>query len=231
MNLLGKGHDPNFWVKVRESEAYRPYREALLKYWNENLENYEFAALRYSDFKLFFETGNRSIYERKYFSRRRAFETSVPLALIYPEEKKYIDMVNEIIYVMCDEYTWCLPAHQSQIQTNDNSRPDLFATETACHMAMADTLLGDRLEPLIRSRIRVEAKRRVIDSYINVGNWWWENATSNWAAVCTASVAGCFMLLFPELLTDELIARMCRGIDGYLDAMDHLIALLKAETV
>ncbi len=220
MKLLGRGHDPEFWAKVRDGEAFRPYREALHKYWDENLENFEFMALKYSDFKLFFETGNRSIYERQYFSRRRALETSVPLALIYPEEKKYIDMVNEIIYVMCDEYTWCLPAHQAQIQTNDNARPDLFATETACHMAMADALLGDRLEPLIRSRIRAEAKRRVIDSYIGNPNWWWENATSNWAAVCTASVAGCFMLLFPELLTEELIARMCRGIDGYLSGFN-----------
>ena len=216
MKLLGRGQDPEFWAKVRESEAYRPYREELLKYYNENVVNYDYHALRYSDFKLFFTTGNRSIYESKYFSRRRVLETVLPLSLIYPEEQKYLDAVMEIIYVMCDEYTWCLPAHQRQIDYNDNSRPDLFCTETGCYLSMADLLLGDRLEPLIRSRIRYEVKRRVVDSYINVGNWWWENATSNWAAVCTASVAACFTILYPELLTEELIARMCHGIDNYL---------------
>ena len=158
MKLLGRGQDPEFWAKVRESEAYRPYREELLKYYNENVVNYDYHALRYSDFKLFFTTGNRSIYESKYFSRRRVLETVLPLALIYPEEQKYIDAVMEIIYVMCDEYTWCLPAHQRQIETNDNSRPDLFCTETGCYLSMADLLLGDRLEPLIRSRIRYEVK-------------------------------------------------------------------------
>ena len=93
MNLMGKGQDPNFWKKVRESEAFLPYREKLLKYFNENVENYDYKALRYSDFKLFFVTGNRSIYESKYFSRRRVLETVVPLALIYPDEQKYLDAV------------------------------------------------------------------------------------------------------------------------------------------
>ena len=216
MKLLGKGQDPEFWARVRESEAYRPYREQLLKYYTENIENYDYHALRYSDFKLFFVTGNRSIYEGKYFSRRRVLETAVPLALIYPEEQKYIDTVMEIIYVMCDEYTWCLPAHQAQIQTNDNSRPDLFCTETGCYLSMTDLLLGDRLDPLIRSRIRYEVKRRVIDSYEGAAVWWWENATSNWAAVCTASVAACYTILYPERLTDAIIARMERSIGNYL---------------
>ena len=46
MKLLGRGQDPAFWAKVRESEAYRPYREELLKYYNENVVNYDYHALR-----------------------------------------------------------------------------------------------------------------------------------------------------------------------------------------
>ncbi|MBQ9116897.1 MAG: heparinase II/III family protein, partial [Clostridia bacterium] len=174
-------------------------------------------ALRYSDFKLFFTTGNRSVYEGAYFQRRHAAEDCAILSLIYPEEQVYIDQLMDLIYAMCDEYTWCLPAHQGQLDKNDNCRIDLFAAESAFRLAEMLTILGDRLEPLIKSRIMAEIDRRITTPFFATENYgWWENGNMNWTAVCMGSVACTMMLVHPELVDEKFIARVNRAMDNFI---------------
>ena len=110
MRLLGRAQDPRFWSEdVRNKPEFERYRTELLKYWEKNgLETKNFEALRYSDFKLFWTTGDREKYQGAYFGRRTAIEVTVPLCLIYPEEEKYINKLMDLVYSVCDEYTWCL---------------------------------------------------------------------------------------------------------------------------
>ena len=119
MHLLGKAMDPAFWQEVREKESYKRFRDELAAMWEKDcqtpLEN-----LRYSDFRMFKYTGNRSIYEGQYFLRRRRMNACALLSLIYPEEEKYIVALMDTIYAICDEYTWCLPAHQTALEINNN---------------------------------------------------------------------------------------------------------------
>lgn len=205
MNLLERAHDKEFWKEVREDDFYKGRRDFLLSMWDKHCQSDDTEALRYSDFKLFWTTGNRSIYQGPYFARRHQLEYSALLALIYPEEEKYINKVMDLIYAICDEYTWCLPAHQGQLEPNNNCRVDLFASETGYHLSEILVLLGDRLDPLIKNRIMAETKRRIVDPYTAVENYgWWENGTSNWTAVCTGSVAGMMMHLYPEKVKDCL---------------------------
>ena len=221
MKLMGRGHDPEFWSDVRENKIFERYRTELLKYWDNHVENYEIKALTYSKWKLFWDSGDRREFESDYFTRRYAFEHTLALALIYPEEKKYTDKLMDIIFAICDEYTWCLPAHQMQNERNDNSRIDLFASEMALHLSMAYTLLGDRLDPLIRDRIRVEVDRRVISTYIGCDNYgWWEIGKSNWTAVCVGSVGCTMMLMRPELMTDRMIDRLTTAMQGFVDGFE-----------
>ena len=130
MNLLERAHDKEFWKEVREDDFYKGRRDFLHAMWDKHCQNDDTEVLRYSDFKLFWTTGNRSIYQGPYFGRRHQLEYAALLALIYPEEEKYINKVMDLIYTICDEYTWCLPAHQGQLEPNNNSRVDLFASET-----------------------------------------------------------------------------------------------------
>ena len=199
MNLLGKGMDPEFWKGVREKKCFETYRNELHKLWNERCENVPIYALKYSDYKMYWNSGNRSVYEGTYFTRRLAMDCSTLLALIYPEEEKYINRVMDQVYAICDEYSWCLPAHQGALEPNFNTKIDLFAAETGFALAEVYTLLGDRLEPLIRNRIMAEFKRRILIPYSTkeVANGW-EKCTNNWAAVCMGSVACGIMLLYPE---------------------------------
>lgn len=217
MKLLGKAHDPEFWREVREEEHFKDYRDGLLDHWEKTVENYVPEWLKYSEFKLFWTTGDRHKYEGPYFRRRAAMVTSALLSLVYPDEQKYLDKLMDIIYSICDEYTWCLPAHQGKLEPNNNSRIDLFASETGYMLAEICTLLEDRLEPLIKNRIMAETFRRIVKPFTDVENYgWWENGNMNWTAVCMGSVACTMMLLYPEKADDKFIDRTLKSMEGFL---------------
>ena len=220
MNLLGKAMDRDFWVDVREKDCYKKYRQELFDMWEKNVENGPIMQLKYSDFKLFWTTGNRSVYESTYFARRRALDSCALLSLIYPEEEKYLIRLMDQIYAICDEYTWCLPAHQGALEANNNKRVDLFAAETGFALAEIYTMLYDRLEPLIRNRIKAEIDRRIVAPLTEKDFYgWWENGRANWTAVCMGSVACTFMLVRPDLV-ESMKPRFDKSMECYLSGFN-----------
>ncbi len=217
MKLLGRGQDPAFWTGLKDKKEFERYIRELENYWLSEGESLEIGILPYSKWKLFWDTGDRGEYEHVYFERRRFIEHALPLALIFPEERVYIDKLSDVIFAICDEYTWCLPAHQGQRDKNDNSRVDLFASETAFHLAIIYTLLGERLDPLIRDRIRVETNRRIFDTITSCESYgWWETGSTNWTAVCTGSVGCAMMLMRPDLMDEVMEERLLRAMDGFI---------------
>lgn len=225
MNLLGKAADPKFWSEVvRNDEHYKVYLEERLKDWANYCEGKTITELKYSDFKLFFTTGERRKNENPYFRRRGMLTTSAILSLIYPEEEKYINFLNDIIFAICDEYTWSVAAHHPNLNVYDKTFIDLFASETGFALAEIYTLLGDRLDKIVRDRIKIEIQSRIIDSFLSGRRFWWaEKSTNNWAAVCAGSVGCTFMLIRPDLFPeikprlDEIMERFLSGFknDGY----------------
>ncbi|MBQ7386654.1 MAG: heparinase II/III family protein [Clostridia bacterium] len=219
MNLLGKAMDKGFWREVRERDSYAFFREETEKIWREHGER-EIMALKYSDYKLFFVTGDRKIYENTYFTRRLALDSAAIMSLIYPEEERYLDKLMDIIYAICDEYTWCLPAHQRQNDRNDNSRIDLMAAETGYALAEIYTLLSDRLDVLILRRIEAEIERRIFSSFEAENPYKnWEYVKNNWSAVCEGSVA-CTYMLMAEDRARTMIDRFEKSMEYYLSGLE-----------
>lgn len=224
MKVLGRACEPSFWTETaKNGAAFTTYRKECLEYYEKHkLESCSFPALTYSKLKLFFTTGDRDVYQNEYFARRSALEYTVPLALMYPDEEKYLKTVMDAVFIILDEYTWCLPAHQGELDKANSVKIDLFAAETGFWLSIIDNLFGDRLDPLIRERIRIEIDRRIVKPFLATESYsWWEDGHSNWTAVCTCGVAACFMLVFPEFMTDKLIDRfnkaMSSFIDGFMD--------------
>ncbi len=218
MNLLGKGNDPKFWSEtVRNNECFKFYRDEQLKNWEKLCENDTMETLKYTEFRLYGINGNRTIFQAPYYRRRVQVETATILSLIYPEEQKYLDYAMDMIFNICNEYSWCIPAHLPKLlEVVNQTHLDLFACETAYMLAEIYTLLGERLDPLIRERIKYEVKWRVVDSFLKHNNWGWEvHNTANWAAVCGGSVGCTFMLLFPELF-DTIKPRLDFTMENYL---------------
>ena len=168
MNLLGKAADHSFWSEVVKNDIhYKKFLNEKLADWDKYCEGKIITELKYSDFKQFFTTGNRSVYESQYFKRRGMLVTSAVLALIYPEEEKYINLLNDIIFAICDEYTWCVPAHHPELDVYDKTFIDLFASETGFSLAEIYTLLGNRLDKIVKDRIKIEIQSRIIDSFMS----------------------------------------------------------------
>ena len=218
MNLLGRGNDPKFWSEeVRFKDCYKFYRDFQQKNWDTLCEGATVEALKYTEFRLYGLNGNRTIFQKPYYLRRVQVETAVIMALIYPEEEKYLNFAMDMIFAICNEYIWSIPAHQPKLlEVVNRTHLDLFACETAYMLAEVYTLLGDRLDPLIREMIKVEVKTRVVDSYVRTTNWGWAvSNTANWAAVCGGSVGCTLMLLFPDMFY-ELKPRLDFTIENFL---------------
>lgn len=218
-NLIGKAHDKEFWKSVRNDPDYRFLIDGLLAIYEKDCDT-SIDELLYSEFKLFKTTGDRGVFEKPYFKRRRALSALSILSLIYPDEEKYLDGLMDVIYAICNEYTWCLPAHQPNIDALNEIYIDLFAAETGFALSEIYTLLSDRLEPLINARIKCEVKRRILDSFANKDAFSWENGKSNWTAVCMGSVACTFMLMAPELY-ERFEKRFDSSFEAYLSGFEN----------
>ena len=221
MNLLGKATDKNFWQSIKKEPCFESILRKLKKEYGKMLEEGDLKCHKYREFKTFFTTGERKVYEKQYNLFRNRAEAAAILLLIYPENTEYLDDLMDTLYDICDEYTWSFPAHQGQIQTHDNCHIDLGAAMTASQLAEIHTILKDRLDPLINSRIIHEIGRRVLDPFLATERYdWWELDHSNWAAVCIGGIARSMMLIRPKGMTPEFEKRVLASLDTYLSGFD-----------
>lgn len=190
-----RAKDPAFWEKVRTDAAYKPYVDEALEAYAQ-LKDEPIPADLFSKFNLFKETGDRAEFQRPYFRKRRRLNVCALLSMIFPDEPEYMQMLEDIIWAICDEYTWSLPAHISWAE-DERTDIDLFASETGYALSEIVTVLKDRLNPRVVKRVCEEIQRRIIESF-EVRVYDWEKVDSNWAAVCAGSVSVIYMYMAPE---------------------------------
>jgi hypothetical protein len=182
-------------------------------------------ALSFSLFRLFETTGDRADYQRVYFDRRRRFAGMV-LTTVIDESDASLTSLCDLIWEICNEYTWALPAHLpvgiDLVIANPVSPEqvvDLFAAHTAHMLAEVVSLLGERLPDWLHYRVRTEAERRVFQPASHASHrFWWETASMNWASVC----GGCAGMAALILVDDRerlavMIDRVVRTMECFLD--------------
>lgn len=181
--------------------------------------------LPFSQFHLFEKQGTRLEFERLYFDRRRRLAGLV-FATLLEETDAYLPALEDMIWEICNEFTWCLPAHLEQgleRVTAFTHKPeaviDLFAAETAHSLAESVYLLEGQLNPWIVYRVRTEIEKRTFrPMYEEPARFRWESQTHNWSAVCAGAVGMTALLLE----TDKerlagLIDRLVRAMECYLE--------------
>lgn len=195
--LLHETQIPGFWERIRLADEYKFMLEQLEEA-HEKYKTSPIQALKYSEFKLYEATGSRAEYEKSYFDRRGRLNTYAALSLIHGN-REYIETLEDIIWAVCDEYTWALPAH---INIGDVSAYpvsiDLFASETGFALSEIYYLLRDKLSVPVVDRLKIEINRRIIHSYEENPPSGWEKASNNWSAVCAAGVAASYFYIAPE---------------------------------
>ena len=180
-------------LAIPHNPLLQPYLQEIADY-ADKCRGTAIPSLPYSRFKLFHETGDRFQYEDSevgYFPRRGRITAFGALAWLYGREDD-IHELEDIIWAICDEYTWSLPAHveraafTSQLE-NDAYMVDLFAAETAQTLAEICFLMGEKIAPIVRLRVERLINERVFDRVLT-RDFGWMTATHNWAAVCAGSV-------------------------------------------
>ncbi|MUT68238.1 heparinase II/III family protein [Paenibacillus sp. NEAU-GSW1] len=205
--------------RVMAAAALQPFMEEIRIEAKQALQE-PILGLDYSLFKMYSDTGSRKEYEARYFSRRKRLTALGLLAWLEPDHPSYKVELNDIIWSVCDEYTWCLTAHLNggpemnssvNVRLDEHSGPhpsatiDLFAAETAMALAEIAYLHGSSLPPLIHKRIREEVYRRVLRPFVFGGEpYFWESAKHNWSSVCAGSIGAAAIYLLES--GDELAA-------------------------
>lgn len=197
MNLLGKASDPKFWAEVKNKPEYKTALNALLRDYEKFCIG-EIETTKFSKFLLFKEKGDRTLYQETFFKRQHRMYAMALMSLIYLENEQYLELLQDTIWEVCDQYVWALPAHIDDINVNNNTELDLDATTMCMGLAMIKEMLNDRLHPLIKSRIDCEIDRRLIKPFF-AKRWHWEYRQNNWTSVCAGATGCAIMLNRPEL--------------------------------
>lgn len=194
-------------------------------------------SLTYTLYRTFEHEGTRGPYETPYFLKRARLTRAV-LELLTGDETAR-DRVHDLAWSICEETTWVLPAHEEQgpayweldppyvrttplgahtMLTREPDSIDLFAAETGAALAETVYLVGDRLAPEVRQRIRQEVERHIFRPYLAYArDHWWFKGALNWNGVCNGAVALAFLRLEQDIETlAEALALALEGFEAYL---------------
>ncbi|WP_458124993.1 hypothetical protein [Paenibacillus sp. Z3-2] len=171
-----------------------------LKAYGERALNEPIPSLSFRLYRQFSDTGERKAYEEAYFDRRGRLAAVAMLALDTARPDA-LQALEEMLWDICGEYTWCLTAHLGTGEVDQvDGNIDLFAAETVHMLAEVVTIHAERLDRLVIERIRFEAERRIFTPlYRDQRKFHWQTADHNWSAVC----GGCCGMAALLLLEDE----------------------------
>ncbi|MEH7416197.1 heparinase II/III family protein [Neobacillus drentensis] len=222
-----------WWRSISRKAAFQPLLNEIR---NEGVRllTEQDPELPYSLFKIFSETGFRLEYERVYFEKRRRLNTFAIMVLADSKNLDYLTALENSIWSICNEYSWCLPAHlQNSPETSTQASYslkeaffpeysiDLFAAETAFSLAEILKLTEDYLNPLICKRIREEVFKRILYPF-KENQFGWEKQTHNWAAVCAGSIGSAAMYLIEDAGELAIILeRVLPSMDSYLKGFNE----------
>ena len=151
----------------------------------------------------FSRNGNRTRYQKKYFTRRSNLERLVK-AECFERQGRFIPKIVEYLDAINSMRSWVLPAHDGKLDVFENRviTVDLVSSSMANDLAQILLALGERLPAATRERTMAEMRRRVFDPYLEDNaragrkrNWWFFGG-NNWNAVChSGCVRGALTIL------------------------------------
>ncbi|HEY3377769.1 MAG TPA: heparinase II/III family protein [Armatimonadota bacterium] len=228
--LFPQGHDAQQWARVRSEPQYDVMRAEVVAAGEELLAT-PLRAIPFSLFRLYHDTGARTTYEMAYFEHRRRLTAFTALCLLYPEDARYRAALEDVIWAVCDEFTWALPAHMPEgglaLEPAYPQREwvDLFAAETGFALAEACSLLDGVLAPHVLQRARSEVRSRVLEPFLRHPAQWWQTSTNNWAAVCAGAVGAAGLYLYrdeadPVTRLTPFLGRVLGCLESFLTGFD-----------
>ncbi len=206
LNINNRNHvqeGAGFKADELREKLFRPELAEMLtdlRRYGEQASREPLPLLTFQLFRQFGRAGDRKAYEQVYFERRGRLAAVAMLALD-AGTPHMVHALEEMLWAVCDEYTWCLPAHLGTGEAEQVAgNIDLFAAETVHMLAEIVALHRHHLDALVVERIRKEAERRIFTPlYREKRAYHWQIADHNWSAVC----GGCCGMAALLLLEDQ----------------------------
>ncbi len=213
-DLFPTVEDRAFWDNYPGEACVTAAEEAL---------DYDWPAIKATDFMAFKQSGDRLVMERIHFERRK-YLTMLALAELKENKGRFLPQLTNGIFAICEETFWGLSAHMphhtytlEDIPMPNENYIDLFAAETAEKLAIIARVLEKPLAafcPRILERIDEELERRIRVPYPQRRDYWWmgyvKKNMNNWNPWIISN------LLTVYLLTDKNTARVKRAIEKML---------------
>ena len=219
-------------------EGIDPAARASLLALAERHRNAAYPLLTASQYMAFARTGDRVVFEKPYFERRRKLIAAL-LGFCLEKTEADLSALADGVWLVCEETSWVISAHNGgehagveptpPVPLPDVEKPyvDLFAAQTAMILSLAFALAGDALDdrsPRIRQRAREEVERRVLVPFETRDDFWWmgfiRRDLCNWTPWIVSNVmltACAWVEELPRLCA--ILARGCGMLDRYLDVL------------
>ena len=107
----------NWWSTFHQDKAYKFLLDEIREEAGKLIHGQD-PELTYSLFQAFWDNGSRVEYEEVYFRKRRRLNTFAMMSLLDPDQQVFREALQNTLWSICNEYTWCLPAHLSHGRTN-----------------------------------------------------------------------------------------------------------------
>ena len=211
---------------LKNKKEFREFAEQIKKK-SEEAANTPIPEVNYSDFMLFLRNGDRKKYDTVY-SEKRTRLNALALCLLVDlipsnERQNYIEALEDHIWNICNEPTWCLPAHLNENLFLEGiehiyTEVDMNSCETAFALSEVTTILKNELSFTIKQKAKVEVENRVLNPFFHSKKkWYWESYENNWSSVCATSItiASIYCLEDTKKIA-KIIKRLLKSFEAYL---------------
>jgi len=206
-----------YYKKIEKNYINETLIDEIERYVESMLEG-SIPQISYNGYRHFYMHGSRKEFEHEYFERRKQL-VALGLYLQWNNSRKAIDYFQELLWIISNEFSWCLAAHLSYGEDNFEGEPseviDLFSAETAQTLCEILIIHEDKLDNILCNHIKKQIKDRVIYPFMN-RDWEWETATHNWSAVCGGCIGIVALLIEKEEKQKLILDKVEKALDYYI---------------
>ena len=219
-----------------DREKWQNLSQELKDYYIQNadeLKNYKWPVMPASMYMEFVRNGNRSNFQ-SLFTKRRMSLFILMMAECIEGKGEYLDNIIDLVWMICEESTWVIPAHNNQNNRSSGAVVDiekgviidLTAAETGSLMSWVYYFLGNVLaeaSPIIKRRIEIEIEKRIIKPYLERDDFWWmgfdkdaHSRVNNWNPWINSNVIVAFLIFADRETKIKGIEKAVRSTDIFL---------------
>ncbi len=169
----------------------------------------------------YFQNKNRCNFEDRYINRRNHLIDIVFYEYFF-SDGRYITDIEYLVKMICEEPTWCVPAHKGSKPPIDVCHViELYASETGAVLSLTYKLLCERLTKNTNGLIKSTVKARILDAYLESDDYGWMGTrgqrVNNWNPWINSNIIICALAVCDdEELYRKLVLRACELSENYV---------------